>query len=145
MASEKRRGGILPLSLPKGPGSADAWTPTLPPPGRARRGSLTHAIFRRFQSSFKPLLLQPHHRLLILVIRLTTSSTLGSSSRAFCLVDHGLTVKTKCDEFQRPGQGEQDAGPSGDDSVPAAAAGSSSRAQGRDGPLLIPPSKGTAA
>lgn len=85
MASEKRQGGILPLSLPKGPGSADAWTPTLLPPGRARPGSLTHAIFRRFQSSFCRFSCSRTTVFSSSLIRLTTSSTLGSSSRAFCL------------------------------------------------------------
>ena len=78
MASEKRRGGILPLSLPKGPGSADAWTPTLLPPGRARPGSLTQSSFCRFSCSRTTVFSSS-------LIRLTTSSTLGSSSRAFCL------------------------------------------------------------
>lgn len=101
--------GFSPWSLRRGPAWADAWTPTLPPPGQAP-GHHSHAIFRRFQSSF---------------CRFSCSRTTVFSSRhqagppppwaaaqGLLLADHGLTVKTKCDEFQHEVRGSR-RGPSG--------------------------------
>lgn len=86
-------------------------------PAASRTGlpGLTHTCdLQEVPELLLPLLLQPHHRLLVLAHQADHLLHLGQQLQGLLLADHGLTVKTKRNELQRAWvTGEQDAGPGG--------------------------------
>lgn len=118
-------------------------------PAASRTGppGLTHTRdLQEVPELLLPFLLQPHHRLLVLAHQADHLLHLGQQLQGLLLADHGLTVKTKCDEFQLAQvRGSRTRAPAGM-TLLGRCGWQLLQGPGEGmGPLLVPPAEGTAA